>query len=163
ALGCALARVNRVKDAIPHLRAAVNAQPFDIAAARALAQALADTCDWTGREGLAADRRLLNRASPTAIPIEPWFAAPPSSDPPAQGHWVVIQPWEFGSLPKAWLGPLLDQVDEVWAYSRHVRDSYIASGFPADRVHVVPLGVDPAVFHKDVPPIELPSAGRFRF
>jgi glycosyltransferase involved in cell wall biosynthesis len=245
-LGCALARAGRMSDAVSHLRAAVTAQPFDVAAVRALAQALADTGDATARETLAADRRLLNRASPEAVPIELWFAAPPQSrdppatdapirvvwegdvrglhslavvnravcaslvkashqlsvwlihdpdvgqmpalpelrnclhrplervdvhvrhiwparwDPPADGHWVVVQPWEFGSLPKAWLGPLTKQVDEVWAYSRHVRDCYVSSGVPADRVHVVPLGVDPAAFHPDADPLEVPGTGRFR-
>ena len=42
---------------------------------------------------------------------------------------------------------MTDLVDEVWAYTRFVRDSYISSGVPADRVHVVPLGVDPGRFH----------------
>ena len=67
---------------------------------------------------------------------------PPKLEPPPQGRWVLMQPWEFGSLPKAWL-PALRQVDEVWAYSRSVRDCYLDAGMPADRVHVVPLGVDP--------------------
>ena len=72
---------------------------------------------------------------------------PPSFVPPPEGHWVIVQPWEFGSLPRSWVGPMIDAVDEVWAYSRFVRDCYIAGGVPADRVHVVPLGVDPRRFH----------------
>ena len=31
---------------------------------------------------------------------------PPVMEPPACGKWVLMQPWEFGSLPKAWL-PML--------------------------------------------------------
>src|SRR5262249_13275775 len=27
---------------------------------------------------------------------------PPDFSPPASGHWVLCQPWEFGSLPKDW-------------------------------------------------------------
>ena len=40
-----------------------------------------------------------------------------------------MQPWEFGSLPKAWL-PALHDVDEIWAYSRSVRDCYLDAGMP---------------------------------
>ena len=88
---------------------------------------------------------------------------PPSFDPPPEGHWVIMQPWEFGSIPAAWVGPMTELVDEVWAYTSWVRDCYIASGVPADRVHVVPLGIDPDVFRPSVAPMPLPTARRFKF
>src|SRR6185369_2029566 len=28
---------------------------------------------------------------------------PPDFSPPVSGHWVMIQPWEFGSAPKEWV------------------------------------------------------------
>ncbi len=56
-----------------------------------------------------------------------------------------------------------DEVDEVWAYTRFVRDCTIASGVPADRVHVVPLGVDPRRFHPGVAPFSLQTTKSFRF
>jgi hypothetical protein len=49
---------------------------------------------------------------------------PPQLEPPSHGKWVLMQPWEFGSLPRAWI-PMLRRVDEVWAYSRYVRDCYL--------------------------------------
>jgi len=67
---------------------------------------------------------------------------PPRLEPPPLGRWVLRQPWEYGSLPKAWL-PMLRRVDEVWAYSRSVRDCYFEAGVPPERVHVIPLGVHP--------------------
>lgn len=88
---------------------------------------------------------------------------PPSFEPPPSGHWVIVQPWEFGSLPRSWIGPMSDQVDEVWAYTRWVRDCYVHSGVPADRVHVVPLGVDPRRFHPGSPPLRLETSRPFRF
>ncbi|HEX4590689.1 MAG TPA: glycosyltransferase, partial [Gemmataceae bacterium] len=247
ALGCALARGGRVADGLPHLRTAVSAQPFDLAAARALARALADTAQSGERERLAADRRLLARAAPQAVPTEAWFAAPsavptadksagivwegdvrglhslaivnreltaalanrgqvalsvwpaappapnvtrlparpellpllhrrlagttvhvrhqwpPRWDPPLEGRWVLIQPWEFGSLPKDWVGPILKSVDEVWVHSSYVRDIYLDAGVPNDRVHVIPLGVDPCRFRSDAAPLALPGDGMFRF
>src|SRR5262249_23664198 len=88
----------------------------------------------------------LNRppARPAEVRVRPGW--PPRWEAPREGRWVVIQPWEFGSLPRDWVGPVARQADEVWAYTRSVRDCYVRSGVPADLVHVVPLGVDPARF-----------------
>lgn len=88
---------------------------------------------------------------------------PPSFDPPREGHWVMIQPWEFGSLPKEWIEKMRAQVDEVWAYTSFVRNSYIESGMPADRVHVVPLGVDVARFNPSARPSKLATSKTFKF
>ena len=73
-----------------------------------------------------------------------------------------MQPWEFGSVPKAWL-PMLRQVDEVWAYSRYVRDCYRRAGVPPERIHIIPLGVDPEVFRPGLDPFPLPPGPRVRF
>ena len=88
---------------------------------------------------------------------------PPSFVPPAEGHWVIMQPWEFGSLPRSWIGPLCNEVDEVWAYTRYVRDCYIASGVPGERVHVVPLGVDTRLFSPSAAPRPLQTRKPFKF
>jgi len=88
---------------------------------------------------------------------------PPDFTPPPQGHWVMMQPWEYGSLPAAWVKPMSEGVDEVWAYSRYVQDVYVQSGVPADRVHVVPLGVDVATFCPGWPPFGLATTKKFKF
>ena len=87
---------------------------------------------------------------------------PPRLEPPPQGRWVLMQPWEYGSLPKAWL-PMLRRVDEVWAYSRSVRDCYLEAGVPPERVHVIPLGVDPEVFRPELEPLMLTPGPGVRF
>jgi glycosyltransferase involved in cell wall biosynthesis len=87
---------------------------------------------------------------------------PPKLDKPPCGRWVWMQPWEFGSIPKAWLSAL-HEVDEVWAYSRYVRDCYLDAGMPAERVHVIPLGVDPEVFQPGTEPLPLPLGPKMRF
>ncbi len=84
---------------------------------------------------------------------------PPTFTPPPEGHWVIIQPWEFGSLPKPWVEVMSTQVDEIWVPSTYVRNCYIKSGVPADRVHVVPNGVDPERFHPETPPLDLARFG----
>jgi glycosyltransferase involved in cell wall biosynthesis/tetratricopeptide (TPR) repeat protein len=88
---------------------------------------------------------------------------PPAFSPPAAGHWVLMQPWEFGSLPRSWISSICAAVDEVWAYTRYVRDCYIESGVPPDRVHVVPLGIDPESFHSGVAPFPLKTTKPFKF
>jgi glycosyltransferase involved in cell wall biosynthesis len=256
ALGCALGRAGQPAEAVPHLRRALTANPFDRPAARGLYQALGEAGDRDGQQALAADRRLLSRAAPGVVPPEPWFVEPATHDtsvpiegskaarlchvnwegvqdemqslalvnrqlclrlierghdvsllplgfppelgvprlplpvaltarlrvplsrpcevhvrhawppdfrPPPAGHWVLMQPWEFGSLPRAWVGPIVEQVDEVWAYTRAVRDCYVVSGVPADRVQVVPLGVDLDSFRPGVPLLPLKTRRTFKF
>jgi GT2 family glycosyltransferase/tetratricopeptide (TPR) repeat protein len=80
-LGCALARNNRLAEAIPHLRRAVADNPFDRQATRGLFEALGMTGDPEGQRRLARERRLLCRAAPQVAPPEDWFQqAPPVGD-----------------------------------------------------------------------------------
>jgi glycosyltransferase involved in cell wall biosynthesis len=86
---------------------------------------------------------------------------PPVIEPPARGKWVLMQPWEFGSLPKAWIS-MLCQVDEVWPYSRYVRECFLEAQVPRDKVHVVPLGVAPEVFRPGLEPLTLQAGPEYR-
>jgi glycosyltransferase involved in cell wall biosynthesis/Flp pilus assembly protein TadD/SAM-dependent methyltransferase len=88
---------------------------------------------------------------------------PPRFDPPPEGRWVMIQPWEFGALPRAWIDPMNRLVDEVWVPSQYVRTCFIRSGVDPRRVVVIPNGVDPARFRSDARPLELPTRKAFRF
>lgn len=80
---------------------------------------------------------------------------PPRLEPPAEGRWVVIQPWEFGSIPKAWVEAWRDNLDELWVPSSFVRDCYVRAGIPEGIVHVIYNGVDPEIFRPDGPRLEL--------
>lgn len=88
---------------------------------------------------------------------------PPNLIPPSEGHWVMIQPWEYGSLPKEWVPIINEQVDEVWVYSTFVQDCFVRSGVDPQRVHVVPCGVDVHKFHPRARPAPLPTNKRFKF
>ena len=57
---------------------------------------------------------------------------------------------------------MLRQVDEVWAYSRSVRDCYLEAEVPREKVHVVPLGVAPEVFRPGLEPFALTAGPEFR-
>ncbi len=83
----------------------------------------------SGREALEAHCHREPRGPITAHIRHQW---PPSFTPPPAGHWVIMQPWEFGSIPQRWVEPMCALVDEVWAYSRFVRNCYIKGGVPAE-------------------------------
>jgi glycosyltransferase involved in cell wall biosynthesis len=88
---------------------------------------------------------------------------PPNFNPPDEGRWVMIQPWEYGRLPESWIGPMANLVDEIWVPSRHVLKTCVSSGVPADRVQVVPNGVNIDQFHPQAARRPIQSSKRFRF
>jgi tetratricopeptide (TPR) repeat protein/glycosyltransferase involved in cell wall biosynthesis len=90
-------------------------------------------------------------------------AFPPNWERPARGSWVHIQYWEYGSLPIDWLKPLRDEVDEIWAASNYLCWVYESSGVPAEKIRVIPLGVDPEVYRPDLPGLMLPTPAEFAF
>lgn len=55
---------------------------------------------------------------------------------------IVIQPWEFGSIPLKWLQGV-GNVDAVWVPSEYCKRGYLQAGVPHDKVWVVPNGFDP--------------------
>jgi glycosyltransferase involved in cell wall biosynthesis/cytochrome c-type biogenesis protein CcmH/NrfG len=111
----------------------------------------------------AAIAQNINRLLAGPVDVTVRHQWPPNFAPPPAGHWVMMQPWEFGSLPKNWIEVMRRQVDEVWAYTNYVRDCYIRSGMPAERVHVVPPGVAVDTFRPDAPPLALSTGKRFKF
>jgi len=84
---------------------------------------------------------------------------PPSFTPPREGRWVVMQPWEYGAIPKEWVTPLRDRVDEIWVPSRAVKEAFATSGIPEGKIFVVPNGVNTDQFRPDHPPVDLPIDG----
>src|SRR5437660_6525680 len=106
-------------------------------------------------------RRDAPLSGPPDVTIRHQF--PPDWRRPEGGKLIVIQPWEYGHLPQEWVAAARDQADEVWAYSRFVRDVYVRSGVPAEKVRVVPLGFNPAVFTREGPHHPLPTEKSLRF
>ena len=83
------------------------------------------------------------------VAVEVRHCWPPLLTPPSEGALVVIQPWEYGGIPKQWILPMQHVVDEVWVPSQWVRDCYVASGVDPTKVAVVPNGVDTERFRPE--------------
>lgn len=88
---------------------------------------------------------------------------PPVFTPPDSGHWIIIQPWEFGALPQEWVPHMEDMVDELWVPSSYVKRCYIESGVSEEKVVVVPNGVDMENFTVRAKALKLNTDKRFRF
>lgn len=87
---------------------------------------------------------------------------PPKFDPPARGSSILMQPWEYGSLPVEWKEGA-EKVSEVWAYSRYVKEMYERAGVSPEKVQIIPLGVNPDQFCPGGERFDLPTKKKFRF
>ena len=111
--------------------------------------------------GAIGSRLNLRLSAPADVYIRHQW--PPNFNPPLEGHWIMIQPWEYGALPKDWVEPMRSQVDELWVPSNYVREVYIESGIPASKVFVIPNGVDYENFHPKAEPKSFDTEKSFKF
>lgn len=91
---------------------------------------------------------------------------PPDFNRPKCEKFILIQPWEYGSLPTEWRDCMNSVVDEVWVYTHYLKKCYIRSGVDEKKVFTVPLGTDPEVFNPECVPSNLLrelSEGRYCF
>lgn len=91
---------------------------------------------------------------------------PPDFSKPDADKFILMQPWEFGSLPQQWVENINENVDEVWVYTTYLKMCYIQSGIPEEKVQVIPCGVDPLLFNPEIEPLQWVkefSNGRFCF
>lgn len=88
---------------------------------------------------------------------------PPNFQHPRSDKWILFQPWEFGAIPKDWYVPMKDHIDEIWVYSTYNKDAYVRSGIPGHKIKVIPLGVDPDIFHYDVKSMNINTKKTFQF
>lgn len=96
-----------------------------------------------------------NRPLSTKTRIHVQHRWPPKLEPPGDGHWVVIQPWEFGAAPEAWVEAWRDKLDELWVPSEFVKGCYARSGIPKQIIHVIYNGVDTERYNPRAEPLPL--------
>jgi len=102
------------------------------------------------------------RRLPSCVDVWVRHHWPPNWQRPEAERFIVIQPWEFGSIPYDWVDAINRHVDELWVPSSFVRDCYVRDGVHPDKVFVAPNGVSQSFF-EPVSPLELPTQKRFRF
>lgn len=88
---------------------------------------------------------------------------PPSFSNFRTSIYIMFQPWEYGTVPKSWIKPILEYVDEIWVNSEYTKKGYINSGIPLNRIYTFPLGVDPEVYHPSGPKYSLKTSKKFKF
>jgi len=104
----------------------------------------------------------VQRRSPSDTLVTVRHQWPPDWRRPERGAWVLIQPWEFGSIPAEWAKQARN-VDEIWCPSRYVRSLYLQAGIPAEKLRVLPNGYNPAIHHPEAAPTPIDTAKRFKF
>ena len=101
---------------------------------------------------------LLRRAgrSPTRdIDVSVTHFWPPDFSPAPTGHWIHIQAYEIGSMHEEWLPHFRGRIDEVWVYSNHTKDGFVADGIDPEKVVVVRPAIDTGVFNPGAEPLPL--------
>ncbi len=86
---------------------------------------------------------------------------PPKKDEPRGAKWIINQPWEFSQLRKDFVD-LFNQADEVWTPSNFTKQAMLDSGVAFDKVHVIPNGIDPALFTPSGKRLNIPTTKRFK-
>jgi glycosyltransferase involved in cell wall biosynthesis len=85
------------------------------------------------------------------------FDAPPGT------RCVAVRTWDFGPLPRVWVQKINTEFRQFWAGSRWIGEQARSGGVDADRIRIVPLGVDPQLFRPEGELYPLPSRKRFAF
>jgi len=121
-----------------------------------------------GGNGQTSDPEL-RRAMKTLLPKAPTdteitirHAWPPTWEEPRRGKWVLMQPWEYGAIPREWAAHLR-KVDQIWAYSTYIQRMYLEAGATPSKVKLLPLGIDPQRFRPGVPPLALATDKKYKF
>lgn len=70
---------------------------------------------------------------------------PPDLTPPERGKLALILPWEFGAIPRSWVGPL-NRTDRIWVPSQFVHEVLARAGVDAGRAEVIANGVNRELF-----------------
>lgn len=72
-------------------------------------------------------------------------------DPRAKYH-IAYTPFETDGAPAPWLLPLRG-MDEIWVPSEHNKKAYIKAGIKANKIRVVPHGVDVKKYNPNIDPL----------
>ncbi len=88
---------------------------------------------------------------------------PPDFRKPPCGKLVNLVPWEYGSIPSRWVRAINENVDELWVPSEFVRGVFLSGGVAAEKLFVIPYGVDADIFRPDGPNWRPEGCRKFAF
>lgn len=87
---------------------------------------------------------------------------PPKAEPPQGAKWVIMQPWEFSTLPRRFV-EIFRNADELWVPSNYTRQAFINSGLDFNKIQVIPNGIDPELFQPKGKKFNLNTQKRLKF
>jgi glycosyltransferase involved in cell wall biosynthesis len=95
----------------------------------------------------------------SARPLNVWIEylaeeTPPR--PPAE-RLIYLVVWESFLLPQPFVEAILQRDAEVWVASTPVYEACLRANIPAERLWLIPHGVDLSIFHPEVTPYPLPT------
>jgi len=99
----------------------------------------------------------------TTPEVEVRHVWPPRLGASEANSLVIIQPWEFGSLPVGWVSAIRAVAAQAWVPTRWLAERYIESGIPPSLVRVVPNGVDTGLYRPEGKRFCFAKPARFRF
>jgi glycosyltransferase involved in cell wall biosynthesis len=82
--------------------------------------------------------------------------------PPPRATWVVYHPWEYSRASLASV-EVMNRAREIWTTSQFCVEAFVRSGVPAKKIHIIPNGIDPAVYQPTGARAALPTLKPFRF
>lgn len=87
---------------------------------------------------------------------------PPKPEPPQGAKWIIMQPWEFSTLPRRFV-EIFKNADELWVPSNYTRQAFINSGLDFNKIQVIPNGIDPQLFQPKGKIFNLNTNKRLKF
>ena len=76
---------------------------------------------------------------------------------------ILANTWWASSIPIDWQKQIARSVDEIWVPSLVVRENFLQGGVSANRITVIPQGIDPLLFNPEAPPAGLRTKKGFKF
>lgn len=159
-----LSRVARRRKNLPRRPIAVLTGDADARTAFAMINAHWMAARSTGRVTLVAPNSKSPDRDIADVHVRHDFSRDFTSWPlPSSGRAIAVRTWDFGPYPRAWAEVITRDYDQLWVGTRWIRRQALASGIAADRIKVVPLGVDSRVFSPRGTRYPLPAPARFTF
>jgi glycosyltransferase involved in cell wall biosynthesis len=83
--------------------------------------------------------------------------------PPQKGYYILMAPWEYGSLPCEWMDPFQNLADCIWVYSKYLKETYVGNNIDPDKISIIHPFVDSNIFREEGPKYDMKTDKKFKF